>query len=53
MDHYCEDCGELVCSCFVVEQEKEEKKPFRFEYAFESITEQGQTQFHRIYPTYE
>ncbi len=52
---YCEYCDEVVCLCvkeFQLEEQEETAK-FRFEYAFESLTEKGQTQFHTILPNYE
>jgi hypothetical protein len=39
---YCEDCGELICECnqdilFLLADD--ESEDFKFEYAFESLTE--------------
>lgn len=49
----CEDCGELLddCSCDF-EEEEDLVKNFKFEHAFESITENN-SQFRKINPKYD
>lgn len=50
----CQDCGELDedCLCGLIEMIEEENKDFKFEYAFESISENN-SQFRKVYPKYE
>lgn len=50
----CQDCGELLedCYCDLIELVEEDNKDFKFEYAFESISENN-SQFRKVYPKYE
>lgn len=50
----CEDCGELLddCICDFEEDEEVLVKNFKFEHAFESITENN-SQFRKINPKYD
>jgi hypothetical protein len=50
----CQDCGELLddCYCDLIELVEEDNKDFKFEYAFESLSENN-SQFRKVYPKYE
>lgn len=49
----CEDCGELLNECVCdFEEDETLTKNFKFEHAFESITENN-SQFRKINPKYD